>query len=185
MYCNRGSQAVEETVLQYSLVGSRFVLQYKLYCEPGVGLCRDTARNRQQGALGSQGAGRARGPSRARRACTGRAGAGREGGAQTRGARWAGGSGARGKRQWRTGQEAAAREASGSGARGRGEAGSRHGCWAREAGGSGARGRLTAWALGVRPGVLVGQGCALGALGLFLARFDSVLFLSQIFGHCS
>ena len=27
--------------------------------------------------------------------------------------------------------------------------------------------------------------CALGALSLFLARFDSVLFLSQIFGHCS
>ena len=29
------------------------------------------------------------------------------------------------------------------------------------------------------------KGCALGALGLFLARFDSVFFLSQIFGHCS
>ena len=28
-------------------------------------------------------------------------------------------------------------------------------------------------------------GCALGELSLFLARFDSVLFLSQIFGHCS
>ena len=46
MYCNRGSLAAEETVLQYSLVGSRFVLQYKLYCEPRVGLCRDTARAR-------------------------------------------------------------------------------------------------------------------------------------------
>ena len=56
MYCNRGSLATEETVLQYSLVGSRFVLQYKLYCVPGVGLCRDTARARQLGArLGAHG----------------------------------------------------------------------------------------------------------------------------------
>ena len=55
MYCNRGSLAAEETVLQYSLVGSRFVLQYKLYCEPGIGLCRNTARARQLGArLGTQ-----------------------------------------------------------------------------------------------------------------------------------
>ena len=44
MYCNRGSLAAEETILQYSLVGSRFVLQYKLYCELGVGPCHDTAR---------------------------------------------------------------------------------------------------------------------------------------------
>ena len=29
------------------------------------------------------------------------------------------------------------------------------------------------------------KGCALVALGLFSARFDSVFFLSQIFGHCS
>ena len=35
LYCNRGSLAAGGTVLQYSLVGSRFVLQYKLYCEPG------------------------------------------------------------------------------------------------------------------------------------------------------
>ena len=28
-------------------------------------------------------------------------------------------------------------------------------------------------------------GSALGALSLFLARFDSVFFRSQIFGHCS
>ena len=34
-------------------------------------------------------------------------------------------------------------------------------------------------------GARAGQGCALGALGLFLAWFDSVFFLSQIFGHCS
>ena len=39
-------------------------------------------------------------------------------------------------------------------------------------------------AAGVR-GVRAGQGCALGALGLFLARFDSVLFLSQLSRHCS
>ena len=44
-----------------------------------------------------------------------------------------------------------------------------------------ARGRAgwAAWARGLA------KGCALGALGLFLARFDSVFFLSQIFGHCS
>ena len=34
-------------------------------------------------------------------------------------------------------------------------------------------------------GMRAGQGCALGILGLFLPRFDSVLFLSQIFRHCS
>ena len=56
LYCNRGSLAAEGTVLQYSLVGGRFVLQYKLYCEPGVGLCRDTARARQLGMLGAAGA---------------------------------------------------------------------------------------------------------------------------------
>ena len=28
-------------------------------------------------------------------------------------------------------------------------------------------------------------GCPLDALGLFSTRFDSVFFLSQIFGHCS
>ena len=44
VYCNRGSPAAEETVLQYSLVGSKFVLQYKLYCELRVGLGRDTTR---------------------------------------------------------------------------------------------------------------------------------------------
>ena len=43
MYCNRGCLAAEETVLQYSLVGNKFVLQYKLYCELGEGLGRDTA----------------------------------------------------------------------------------------------------------------------------------------------
>ena len=56
LYCNRGSLAAEGTVLQYSLVGSRFVLQYKLYCEPGVGLCRDTTRARHLGMLGAAGA---------------------------------------------------------------------------------------------------------------------------------
>ena len=70
------------------------------------------------------------------------------------------------------------------------QAAGRAGAWARgAAGAAGARGARgtgaghAAWArsLGARPG----QGCALGALGLFLARFDSVFFLSQIFGHCS
>ena len=45
-----------------------------------------------------------------------------------------------------------------------------------------------AWALGARPGRWargLAKGCALGALSLFLTRFDSVFFLSQIFGHCS
>ena len=42
---------------------------------------------------------------------------------------------------------------------------------------------------GARQGHAAGRaagptGCALGALSLFLARFDSVLFLSQIFRHC-
>ena len=39
------------------------------------------------------------------------------------------------------------------------------------------------WASGMD--AWAGQGLSLGALGLFLARFDSVLFLSHIFGHCS
>ena len=66
-------------------------------------------------------------------------------------------------------------------ARGRGAAGAWQGRTAR-----------AAWALGARPGrwarglgVRAGQGCALGALSLFSTRFDSVFFLSQIFGHCS
>ena len=37
----------------------------------------------------------------------------------------------------------------------------------------------TAWAR------RLAKGCALDALNLFLARFDSVFFLSRIFGHCS
>ena len=50
----------------------------------------------------------------------------------------------------------------------------------REAGARGARGlgaRPGGWGRGL--GERAGQGCALGALGLFLARFDSVLFLSH------
>ena len=66
------------------------------------------------------------------------------------------------------------------------------GSWAQaQAGGSGARG-ASGRALGARQGVGraalargLAKGCALGALSLFLARFDSVFFLSQIFGHCS
>ena len=37
------------------------------------------------------------------------------------------------------------------------------------------RSRRAAWALDAR----AGQSCALGALGLFLAQFDSVFFMSQ------
>ena len=70
-------------------------------------------------------------------------------------------------------------------------AGARQGRHGRAGRGLGVRG--AAWACGARPG-RAGRGlgvrgaawaccwptsCALGALGLFLARFDSVLFLSQ------
>ena len=56
--------------------------------------------------------------------------------------------------------------------------------------GARARGRQARgarWARqGARPGRDAGPvGCALGALSLFLARFDSVRFLSRFFGHCS
>ena len=68
------------------------------------------------------------------------------------------------------------------------------GRWAqRGSGRSGARGSRRGrragsawaghWAGGL--GAWAGQGCALGALGLFSTRFDSVFFLSRIFGHCS
>ena len=67
----------------------------------------------------------------------------------------------------------------------------RHAARAWQAGGAGARGALAgqqahghaerawhrSWACDL--GAQAGQGCALGALGLFLARFDSVLFMSQ------
>ena len=52
-----------------------------------------------------------------------------------------------------------------------------------QAGARGARGRQVwgAQERGARPGRAAGPAsCALGALGLFLTRFDSVLFLSQI-----
>ena len=62
----------------------------------------------------------------------------------------------------------------------------RWGAWGsrahRQAGGQGARGAQQGHAARRAAGP---ASCALGALGLFLARFDSVLFLSQIFGHCS
>ena len=51
--------------------------------------------------------------------------------------------------------------------------------------GRGTRGIAGARGLGSQPG----QGCAIGALSLFLTRFDSVLFLSQfldtVHEHCS
>ena len=49
---------------------------------------------------------------------------------------------------------------------------------ARAAGRLGRAGRATGRAAGP-------ASCALGARSLFLARFDSVFFRSQIFGHCS
>ena len=67
------------------------------------------------------------------------------------------------------GQESAVGGARAVGVRRRGRA--------RQARGLGA-GRA-AWARGLA------KDCALGALSLFFARFDSVFFLSQIFGHCS
>ena len=115
VYCNRGSLAAEETVLQYSLVGRRFALQYKLYCELGEGLGCDTAwagagrcdtalgvatRPSAQQAQAGAGARRRWGARGAwqtggRRAGAGRcASAGRRPGAGGR----AGGSGERGKR---------------------------------------------------------------------------------------
>ena len=113
LYCNRGSMAAEGTVLQYSLVGSRFVLQYKLYCEPRVGLCCDTARARKLGAAsarvgGARRAARARSRRRrhwrgARRAC-GRQARGAAGGC------WAGAGarrGARGRRHGHAGYDTA------------------------------------------------------------------------------
>ena len=110
-------------------MGSRFVLQYKLYCELGVGLCRDTTR---------AGAG-------CRRATLGLTG------------RW--GAQAAGVRA----------DAQVVGARARADA-------------LGAAGERQGRAAGGAAGPV---GCALSALSLFLARFFSVLFLSQIFGHCS
>ena len=143
VYCNRGSLAAEETVLQYSLVGCRFVFQYKLYCELGRGLCRDTAR---AGAGPAQlGAATRPGASAAGRCDTAR--------------------GARQGRSRRTGA-AGARQGRAAGARQGRAAGARQGRAARK---RGARGRECCWP----------TGCALGALSLFLARFDSVLFLSQ------
>ena len=67
--------------------------------------------------------------------------------------------------RWESGLTAGAALARGARARG------------RSAAGTGRSGRA-AWAQD-------GQDCALGAVGLFLARFDSVLFMSQIFGHGS
>ena len=60
------------------------------------------------------------------------------------------------------------------------------GSWAQaQAGGSGARG-VRGRALGARPG-RAGWPRAVHSVhsACFLARFDSVFFLSQIFGHCS
>ena len=64
--------------------------------------------------------------------------------------------------------------------------------WAAGAGARGARGAglagRQARGLGAGGTALargLATGCALGALDLFSTRFDSIFFLSQIFGHCS
>ena len=100
MYCNRGSLAADETVLQDSLVGSRFVLQYKLYCELGEGLGRDTAWAGAGCARSAQAGWRRRAGvlSRRRQSCWARAGCA-AGGAQARGARQAG-AGRAGRAGW-------------------------------------------------------------------------------------
>ena len=96
------------------------------------------------------------------------------GGAGRAGGRWACWRRARRRGAGRVGQAAAAR-----GERRARTAGEQQQARKRVAGAPGAR----HWrAAGRTAGP---TGCALGALSLFLARFDSVLFLSQIFGHCS
>ena len=57
-----GSSVLQYTALYCGCMGNRFVLQYKLYCEPRLGLCRDTpragrARGAQAWALGLAGVG--------------------------------------------------------------------------------------------------------------------------------
>ena len=89
LYCNRGSLAAGGTVLQYSLVGSRFVLQYKLYCELWEGHCsNDTgwgAERAGRWGAGAAGAGARRASERAERwQARGRA-AGRAAGVGTQG----------------------------------------------------------------------------------------------------
>ena len=155
VYCNSGSLAAEETVLQYSLVGSRFVSQYKLYCELGEGLGRDTAwagAGRCDTALGVATRPGAQQAQVGAEACRrqGRADAG------ARGERVAGG---------RQAQAGVAPAVCGRwvGAQARGRA---------LQGRAGRAGRA-AWARGLA------AGWALGALGLFSIRFDSVLFLSR------
>ena len=91
-------------------------------------------------------------------------------------------------RRAREGRSGGRRRTLGTGHVGAGHAGGAQAHGARGAGSSSARqgaagrGRErqgAAWARGLA------KGCALGALSLFLALFDSVFFLSQIFGHCS
>ena len=73
--------------------------------------------------------------------------------------------------------------------RARGRRGARQGRAAgRERGrraGAGRSRRTAASARGARGALGLATGCALGALGLFSIRFDSVFFPESIFGHCS
>ena len=84
-------------------------------------------------------------------------------------------AGARGRAVGATRASRRRRQAGARGARGRKERGARQVRGARQA--PGARGARPAGRPGRGLGVLLGY--ALGALSLFLARFDSVLFLSQ------
>ena len=77
------------------------------------------------------------------------------------------------------------RRGAGVGARGAGRGRAGRWAWARGALGVGARGARrgrpgrAAWACGAAWARDLATGCALGALGLFSIRFDSVLFLSR------
>ena len=139
----------------------------KLFCDRRLGAGAHWVRSRRRRGV--------------RRACRQQAGAGRLGAGHAWGAglgvaegagdRWRA-AGARQRRVGCPGRAGSRRQV--RGARSGRRAGGVQARGARQAG----AGR-TAWARGLA------LGCALGALGLFLARFDSVFFLSQIFGHCS
>ena len=160
VYCN-----TLHCIVAGRAVGGKVVSQYNLeYCGRRRGCpCRKAgscvATRRWAlgwGALGAQGARQAHDTGAGAGASVGHAGGRREGVGSRRE-----------RRRADTGPTQS------RGARQAGVAGRRHG----RATGRITRGRRAAQALGARGG----QGCALGALGLFLARFDSVLFLSQFF----
>ena len=142
LYCNRGSLAAGGTVLQYSLVGSRFVLQYKLYCELWEGHCsNDTAwgAGSAQAGTGRRWARVAGQTARSRRWASVRAGSARQADVSWRGVQGERGvqaSGRNGRRRTHRRQAWQRRAAgAGMGARGAGREREEHAAWA-----SGARG---------------------------------------------